>query len=92
MKNSASVVNLKRTGFEIIHNLLKKYSVFHAVQFYLHTLTEKAIKGIDRPFRGGFESILIRSLLLNWRLGYFLNLILKGLLHKISKKPLDAAY
>jgi hypothetical protein len=36
------------------------------------------------------ESILIRSLLVNWRLGYFLNLILKGLLHKISKKPLDA--
>jgi hypothetical protein len=50
-----------------------------------------AFKGIDRPFRGRVESILIRSLLVNWRLGYFLNLILKGLLHKISKKPLDAA-
>jgi hypothetical protein len=37
------------------------------------------------------EGILIRSLLLNWRLGYFFYLILKGLLHKISKKPLDAA-
>jgi hypothetical protein len=49
------------------------------------------LKGIDRPFRGRVESILIRSLLVNWRLGYFLNLILKGLLHKISKKPLDAA-
>jgi hypothetical protein len=51
----------------------------------------QTLKGIDRPFRGGVESILIRSLLVNWRLGYFLNLILKGLLHKISKKPLDAA-
>jgi hypothetical protein len=49
------------------------------------------LKGIDRPFPGRVESILIRSLLVNWRLGYFLNLILKGLLHKISKKPLDAA-
>ncbi len=49
------------------------------------------IKGIDRPFRGGVESILIRSLLVNWRLGHFLNLILKGLLHKICEKPLDAA-
>jgi hypothetical protein len=27
------------------------------------------LKGIDRPFGGGVESILIRSLLLNWRLG-----------------------
>ena len=49
------------------------------------------LKGIDRPFRGGVESILIRSLLVNWRLGYFFYLILKGLLHKISKKPLDDA-
>jgi hypothetical protein len=29
------------------------------------------IKGIDRPFRGGVESIFIRSLLVNWRLGKF---------------------
>jgi hypothetical protein len=49
------------------------------------------LKGIDRPFRGGVESILILSLLVNWRLGYFFYHILKGLLHKISKKPLDAA-
>ncbi len=48
-------------------------------------------KGIDRPFGGGVERVLIRSLLLNWRLGYFFYLILKGLLHKIIKKPLDAA-
>jgi hypothetical protein len=45
----------------------------------------------DRPFRGGVESILIRFLMVNWRLGYFFYLILKGLHHKISKKPLDAA-
>jgi hypothetical protein len=31
------------------------------------------LKGIDRPFRGGVESILIRSLLVNWRIGYFLS-------------------
>jgi hypothetical protein len=49
------------------------------------------VLGIDRPFGGGVESILIRSLLLNWRLGYFFYLILKGLLHKISQKPVDAA-
>jgi hypothetical protein len=29
------------------------------------------VNGIDRPFGGGVESILIRSLLVNWRLGYF---------------------
>jgi hypothetical protein len=39
----------------------------------------------------GVESILIGSLLVNWRLGYFYFLILKGLIHKINKKPLDAA-
>jgi hypothetical protein len=36
------------------------------------------VKGIDRPFGGGgggVEIIIIRSLLLNWRLGYFFNLI-----------------
>jgi hypothetical protein len=49
------------------------------------------VKGIDRPFGGGVESILILSVLLNWKLGYFFYLILKGLLHKISIKPLDAA-
>jgi hypothetical protein len=53
--------------------------------------TTRPVKGIDRPFRRGVESILIQSLLVNWRLGYFFNLILKGLLHNISKKPLDAA-
>jgi hypothetical protein len=50
-------------------------------------------KDIDWPFGGGggVESILIRSLLLNWRLGYFFYLILKGLLHKIIKITVDAA-
>jgi hypothetical protein len=55
---------------------------------YVKTLR---VKDIDRPFGGGVESILIRSLLLNWRLGYFFYLILKGLLHKSIKKPVDAA-
>jgi len=52
---------------------------------------KSTVKGIDRPFGGGVESILIRSLLVNWRLGYFYYIILKGLMHKINKKPLDAA-
>ena len=52
---------------------------------------KSTLKGIDRPFGGGVESILIRSILINWRLGYFFYLILKGLRHKISKKPVDAA-
>ncbi len=51
------------------------------------TVSSSLLKGIDRPFRGGVESILIRSLLVNWRLGNFFYLILKGLIHKISKKP-----
>jgi hypothetical protein len=39
-----------------------------------HTLRPSPVmKGIDGPFGGGVESILIRSLLLNWRLGYFLS-------------------
>jgi hypothetical protein len=29
----------------------------------------KSIKGIDRPFGRGVESILIGSVLVNWRLG-----------------------
>jgi hypothetical protein len=49
------------------------------------------LKGIDRPFGGGVKSRLIRSLLINWRLGNFLKLILNGFHHKISKKPKDAA-
>jgi hypothetical protein len=49
------------------------------------------LKGIDRPFSGRVESRLIRSVLVNWRLGKFFYLILKGLHHKISKKPLAAA-
>ncbi len=47
-------------------------------------------KGIDQPFGRGVESILIRSALVNWRLGG-IYLILKGLHHKIDKKPYDAA-
>jgi hypothetical protein len=56
---------------------------FHA-GFYL-------FKGIDRPFGGGVESILIRSVFVNWRLGKIFFLILNGLHHKISKKLLYAA-
>ncbi len=49
------------------------------------------LKGIDRPFGGGVESILVRSVFVNWRLGNFFYLILNGLHHKISKKLLYAA-
>ncbi len=35
------------------------------------------------------SKLLLILILVNWRLGYFSYLILKGLLHKISKKPLD---
>ncbi len=52
---------------------------------------KKVFKGIDRPFPGGVKSNLIRSLFINWRLGNFFLLILKGFHHKISKKPIDAA-
>jgi hypothetical protein len=48
------------------------------------------LKGIDRPFRGRVKSSVIRSLFINWRLGNFFLLILKGFHHKISKKPIDA--
>jgi hypothetical protein len=61
---------------------------------YLHPgsrIRIKEFKGIDRPFWGEVKSSLIRSLFINWRLGKFFLLILKGFHHKISKKPIDAA-
>jgi hypothetical protein len=58
------------------------------LQFFIPPSLFARFKGIDHQFRGGVESTLIRSLLVNWRLGYFLNLILKGLLQKISKNHL----
>ncbi len=54
-------------------------------------LTTGTLKGIDRPFGGRVESSLIRSVLVNWRLGYIFYFILKSLHHKINKKPSDAA-
>jgi hypothetical protein len=36
-----------------------------------HFQNQRYIKGIDRPFGGGVESILIRSVFVNWRLGKF---------------------
>ncbi len=50
-----------------------------------------AVKGINRPFGRGVESILIQSVFVNWRLGKIFYLILNGLYHKISKKLLYAA-
>jgi hypothetical protein len=48
-------------------------------------------KGMDRLFGGGVDSILIRSVFVNWRLGIFFYLILNCLHHTISKKLLYAA-
>ncbi len=49
------------------------------------------VKGIDRSFELRGEIRLIRSVMINWRLGNFFYFILKGHHHKISKKPIDAA-
>jgi hypothetical protein len=56
-------------------------------------LSEKGVevKGIDRSFELRGEIRLIRSVMTNWRLGNFFYLILNGLHHKISKKPIVAA-
>ncbi|MFN9979515.1 MAG: hypothetical protein ACK53Y_06360, partial [bacterium] len=67
------------------------YNVHSSIKILQSRQLTLGLKGIDRPFGGGVESILIRSILVNWRLGYFFYLILKGLRHKISKKPVDAA-
>jgi hypothetical protein len=48
-------------------------------------------KGIDRSFELRGKIRLIRSEMTNWRLGNFFYVILKGLHHKISKKPIVAA-
>ncbi len=48
-------------------------------------------KGIDQSFQLRGEIRLIRSAMTNWRLGNFFYLILNGLHHKISKKPIVAA-
>jgi hypothetical protein len=55
--------------------------------FIWFSITENVKLSIDRPCGGRVESILIRSVPLNWMLGYFLYLILKG--HQ--QKPLDTA-
>jgi hypothetical protein len=52
---------------------------------------QRVFKGIDRPFELGGESRLIRSVITNWMFRKFFYLILKGLHHKISIKPWDAA-
>ncbi len=51
----------------------------------------RVIKGIDRSFELRGEIRLIQSVMINWRLGNFFYLILNGLHHKISKKPIVAA-
>ncbi len=69
--------------------LIDKQNLSKVQKRFLQNL--RHIKGIDRPFGGGVKSRLIRSLLINWRLGNFFIIILNGFHHKISKKPIDAA-
>jgi hypothetical protein len=66
-------------------------TLYNPVLLMLNVKTISSLKGINRPFGGGVESILIRSVFVNWRLGKFFLLILNGLHHKISKKLLYAA-
>ncbi len=49
------------------------------------------LKGIGRSFELRGKIRLIRSVMTKWRLGNFFSLILNGLHHKISKKPIVAA-
>jgi hypothetical protein len=48
-------------------------------------------KGIVQPFGRGVKSILIRSLLLNWRPGKFLKIFLMIQSHERNIKPFSAA-
>jgi hypothetical protein len=52
---------------------------------------KRYFKGIDRSFELRGKIRYIRSVMTNWRLGSFFYLILNGLHHKISKKPIVAA-
>ena len=47
---------------------------------------KESIKGIDRPFRRGVKSSLIRSLFINWRLGNFFSSHFKGILSQDQQK------
>ena len=47
---------------------------------------KESIKGIDRPFRRGVKSSLIRSLFINWRLGNFFSSLFKGILSQDQQK------
>ncbi len=82
----------QRRGRGQFLNVLGALMIFHAKSVFLAVNASLCwLKGIDRPFGGGVESILIRSVFVNWRLGKFFYLILNGLHHKISKKLLYAA-
>jgi hypothetical protein len=61
------------------------------VLYILITIKRDKLKGIDPSFELRGEIRLNRFVRTNWRLGIFLNFILKGHLYKISKKPIDAA-
>jgi hypothetical protein len=44
---------------------------YYGLPYLPHFSLPSTFKGIDRPFGGGVESILIRSVFVNWRLGKF---------------------
>jgi hypothetical protein len=55
---------------------------------YYFYKAKRHVKGIDRPFGGRVESILIRSVMVNWRLGYFFLSHFKGPLSKDQQKTI----
>ncbi len=67
------------------------YSIIHYFFENINASLFQSLKGIDRSFELRGEIRFIRSVMTNWRLGIFFYLILNGLHHKISKKPIVAA-
>jgi hypothetical protein len=72
-------------------NLLAPFYLMKKCATVLRMPSSGPFKGIDRPFGWKVESIVIRSVLVNWRLGYFFISHFKGPSSQVQKKPLDAA-
>jgi hypothetical protein len=82
----------KKSGPENLSRIVSGKLTKFRIRPGSHPVHRKSdFKGIDRPFGEGVKSRLIRSLLINWRLGNFFFLLLNGFHHKISKKPTDPA-
>jgi hypothetical protein len=74
------------TEFPVISPAGHCYEVYFSIR-----IKKVEVKGIDRSFELRGKIRFIRSVMTNWRLGNFFYLILNGLHHKISKKPIVAA-